>query len=571
TAGIFGTVLSKVRLTIGDIGVGQRPGQVVAQAVNGFTLADSPYLNDGKLTRAELREAVLKTAFPLNQDNAFSIPIFPFPLTAPYNGDINVLFEGYGAATPNSAKRAIDVLLGKMPLPVREAEDRFFAIDQQIRDSLWGGYDRDANGTADVAAPLGSFNLGVADVATHSATMVTIRRISESLALSQFTQLNGANAYTFYLHRRSGSELNITPSCADPVTYMDQTDSTPDSEPCYTNRVTSVLAAYRPLGIWPTTTDTTVPIPAGSNVQVELYLATSEVSVVRPTGVLMAGDRELGTGAGMPMPTIGSGPWISQGSPVGLEPLPSGVTIDENKCQELGEFCWNKFTWSFTTTRPAIAGEQLTFQVQLIGARAWAFGYEGQHRSIITIVPAPIPPTGLDFGVNITSPTEGESLPEGKVVVVGSASFPDLGNTEPGDHPTRKHVDLSLNDANFGNPIEATLDESTGAWSAPLGNLSPGTYTLYARAGIDTNYSPVDAVSFTVQAAPVDARVEWQVVPVGGQVNPAGWQLASGLPQYAFSIDTRRYGAGTFQIYVRLVENGVQTAITSVKAKFSGN
>ena len=569
TSGIFGTVLTAVRRQIGDGAAGQRPGQVVA---DGFPIAASPYLSDGKLTRAELREAVLKTAFPLNQDNAVSIPIFPYPLTAPYIGDINVLFEGYGAATPNGAKRAIDVLLGKMPLPVREAEDRFFAIDQQIRDSIWGGYDRNADGTTDVAAPMGSFNLGVTDVATPSATLVTIRKVSETLAMNQFTQMDGANAYTFYLHRASEGEPGSTPSCADPVTYMDQTDSAGDFDACFENRATSVLAAYRPLGIWPSTMDTTVPIPAGSTVQVELYLATDQVSVVRPTGVLIAGDRVLGTGPGTPMPTIGSGPWISQGSPVTPpEPLPSGVMIDENKCKELGEFCWNKFNWSFTTTRPAIAGEPLTFQVQLIGTRAWSFGYEGQHRSMITIVPAPLPPTGLDFGVNITSPAEGEPVTSGEVVAVGSASFPNLGSTESGDHPSLKRVDLSVNDPNFGNPIQATLDEGSGAWSAPLGNLSPGTYTLYARAAIDTNTSPVDTVSFTVQAAPVDARVEWQVVPTGGQVSDIGWQPASGLPQYAFEIDTRQYGAGTFQIYVRLLENGVQSAITSVKAKFSGN
>ena len=569
TAGIFGTVLGTIRRNIGDGAAGQRPGQVVAE---GFAIAGSPYLNDGKLTRAELREAVLKTAFPLNQDNAVSVPIFPFPLTAPYNGDINVLFEGYGAATPNGAKRAINVLLGNIPLPVREAEDRFFAIDEQIRDSIWGGYDRDADGTTDVAAPMGAFNLGLADVGTLEATLITIRRVSETLAMEQLTQLNGANSYTNYLHRASEGEPGIAESCGNPVTYMDQTDTPGDWEPCYANRPTSILAAYRPLGIWPSSTDVTIPIPAGSNVQVELYLATSEVSVVRPTGVLMAGDREIGSGAGTPLPTIGSGPWVSQGSPVvPPQPIPSGVTIDENKCSELGEFCWNKFNWSFTTTRPAIAGEQLTFQVQLVGARAWAFGYEGQHRSLITIIPAPLPETGLDFGATIASPAEGETLTTGDVAAVGAASFPDLGNTEAGDHPSRKRVDVSVNDANFGSPIEATLDEASGAWSAPLGYLSPGTYILYARAAIDTNTSPVTAVSFTVEAPPVDARVEWQVVPAGGQVSAGGWQPASGLPQYAFEINTRQYGAGTLQIYVRLVENGVQTAITSVRAKFSGN
>jgi len=69
----------------------------------------------------------------------------------------------------------------------------------------------------------------------------------------------------------------------------------------------------------------------------------------------------------------------------------------------------------------------------------------------------------------------------------------------------------------------------------------------------------------------VDARVEWQVVPFGSQPGAGSWQPASGLPQYAFQVDTRQYGAGTFQIYVRLLENGVQTAISSVKARFSGN
>ena len=568
TAGIFGTVLTTIRRQIGDGAVGQRPNQVIAE---GFPMAGSPYLSDGQLTRAELREAVLKTAFPLNQDNAVSIPIFPFPLTAPYQGDINVLFEGYGAATPNGARRAIDVLLGKMPLPVREAEDRFFEIDRQIRDSLWGGYDRNADGSTDSAAALGAFNLGVADVETFAATLVTIRRISETLALSELNQVNGANAYTYYLHRGSEGEPGSEPGCGNAVTYMDQTDSSGDFEPCFTNRATSVLAAYRPLGIWPTTMDTTIPIPAGSNVQVELYLATDQVTVVRPTGVLMAGDRILGTGAGTPLPTIGSGPWISQGSPVAPpQPLPSGVAIDENRCQELGEMCWNKFNWSFTTDRPAIAGEQLTFQVQLIGARAWSFGYEEQHRSVITIIPAALPPTGLEFGTSITSPAEGEEVPNGEVVALGTAQFPDLGSTEAGDHPTRKHVDISVDDPNFSSPIEATLDEASGAWSAPLGRLTPGAHTIYARAAIDTNYSPVTSRSFTVSVLSGNERVEWQVVANGAQPDAAYWRPATGVLQYSFEINTQVYGRGTFQIYVRMMEGDTEVAITSVTARFSG-
>ena len=63
TAGIFGTVLTTIRRQIGDGAPGQRPGQVIAE---GFPIVGSPYLSDGKLTRGELRETILKTAFPLN-------------------------------------------------------------------------------------------------------------------------------------------------------------------------------------------------------------------------------------------------------------------------------------------------------------------------------------------------------------------------------------------------------------------------------------------------------------------------------------------------------------------------
>jgi len=432
TAGIFGTVLTAIRRNLGDSAVGPRPGQVVAE---GFPVSGSAYLADGKLTRAELREAVLKTAFPLNQDNTQSVPIFPYPWTAPYNGDINVLFEGYGAATPNSAKRAIDVLMGVAALPVREAEDRFFDIDRQIRDSLWGGYDRDGDGKTDYAAPLGAFGLTVANVETPEAQWVAIRKVAESISLSALARTTGTNTQTYYLHRSSDGEPQVADSCANGVTYMTQEDSAGDWEPCFENRATSVLAAYRPLGMWPTQTDTNAPLPSGSTVAVELYVATDQATVIRPTAVLMAGDRVLGSGAGTPTPMIGSGSWVSQ----------SGVTINANKCKELGELCWNKLTFSFQTTRHAIAGEQLTFQVQFIGARAWAFGYEGQHRSKIAIDVAAVPAGQLDFGVAFIDPAEAAKLPDQTGFDAhGSVTFPALGTTEAGDHPTQKRVYISV-------------------------------------------------------------------------------------------------------------------------------
>ena len=576
TAGVFGSVLTEVRQRIGDGAAGQRPGQVIAE---GFPIAGSPYLEDGKLTRAELREAVLKTAFPLNQDNTQNIPIFPYPWTAPYVGDVNVIFEGYGAATPNSAKRAIDVLTGKMPLPVREAEDRWFEIDQQIRDSLWGGYDRDGDGGAESAAALGAFGITEQEVASVDAQMVAIAKVANAITLDALSQTTGANAYTYWLHRSSEGEPQLADSCANGVEYMDQDDAAGDREPCFANRATSVLAAYRPLGMWPTTTDITEPVPAGSTVTVELWIALSEVSVLRPTGVLMAGDRVLGQGAGTPTPAIGSGLWISQGFPVnpnivgGAPTLPAGVKLDQNKCSELGELCWNKLTWSFETTRHAIPGDQLTFQIQLIGARAWAFGYEGQHRSRITITPAPAPAGELAFGVTFAEPEEGASLPEQSGFdATGFATFPVLGDTEAGDHPTQKRVYVSVDDATFATPIEATMtfdpdDDTRATWSAPIPGLAPGSHTIYARAQIDQDASAAEQRTVKVEDTKTTPRVQWQVVPAGATPSADGWSAAQGLLSYAFEFDTRDYGKGEFDIYTRLLEGGVQTAITHVRAK----
>jgi hypothetical protein len=355
---------------------------------------------------------------------------------------------------------------------------------------------------------------------------------------------------------------------------MDQTNSAGDFDPCFENRATTVLAAYRPVGIWPTAASSTVVLPAGTSVQVELYLATDQASIIRPTGVLMAGDRELGTGAGTPTPTIGSGPWVSQGFPVNPQivspAIPSGVKIDQNKCKELGELCWNKLTWSFATTRPAIPGEQLTFQVQLVGARAWSFGYEGQHSSKISITPA-AGTSGLDWGITIDDPAEGAQLSEGAFTAYGTATFPSLGTTPAGDHPSIKRVDLSVDDATFANPIQATLDEASGNWWAPVSRLSVGAHALYARASIDRNSSPVLTRRITVLDTQTTPRVQWQITPRGGTPTAAAWKPATGLLSYSFSFDSRTYGKGDFTIHTRLLEQGAPTAATSLNAKFSGN
>jgi hypothetical protein len=208
--------------------------------------------------------------------------------------------------------------------------------------------------------------------------------------------------------------------------------------------------------------------------------------------------------------------------------------------------------------------------LQLLGVRAYAFGYEGQHRSKISITPAPLPPSGLEFNARFTDPSEGANLPEGAFSVFGTAAFPNLGTTPAGDHPAIKRVDVSVDDSSFASPIQATLDEISNTWSAPIPRLAVGSHSLYARASIDRNPSAASTLHLTVQDTQSSPRVQWQVVPFGTVPSATGWQLATGLLNSSFAIDTRGYGAGRFTIYTRLLEQGAQTAITSVNARFSG-
>ena len=540
TAGIFGTVLTEVRRAIGDVAAGQKPGQVVAQ---GHPIEQSAYLEDGKLTRAELREVVLKTAIPLNQRN--DVSPFPYPLTAPYLGEANVLFEGYGAATPESAERAIAVLLGREPLPAREFEDSFFALDRQIRDTIYGGYDRDGDGVRDSEA-LAGMTITPAQVSTVQGALATFQKVSE-LTAAATTQLNGNTFMRYYLHRRVASTPGVDTCLPDDnEQYMDRENTVGDKEPCFENRATSVAAAYRPLGLVASTDTLDAPLPAGSEVIADIYLAGETPSVIRPTGVLMATDRELGEGSGVLQPVLGTG-------------------VEGVGCAALGEACWTKFTFSFTTTRHAFRGEQLTFQVKMIGARSWAFGHEGEHASRITILPADMPAEGLEFGASITEPANGSEVKQGDLVAGGRYDFPTLDADEAGGHPTQKVVEISIDDASFASPIKATLDAGTNTWSAPLGNLSRGQHTVYARARIDRTYSAVSSSTFSVVP---DAKVQWQIVSRNRAPSSNAWQDATGLEAWNFDFDTASYERGWNAILVRLTQGGEETASNWAFARF---
>ncbi|TAK02656.1 MAG: hypothetical protein EPO36_01495 [Chloroflexota bacterium] len=558
TAGIFGTVLTEVRRAIGDGIAGQRPGQVVAE---GVAIPGSVYLDDGRLTRSELRDAVLKTAFPLNQDNQPST--YPFPMTAPYlTPETNMLFEGYGAATPEGAKRAVDVILGRALVPDRSFEDQFNALDQAVKDTLYGGYDRDGDGDVDFQGFVDP-TVTLESVGTLEGSLAALRVAAEKLGVVEALSVPaGQTAQTWYLHRQFSAEPGTAVSCIadDNESFMDTSDSAGDLE-CFENRVTSVPAAFRPLGIYPASVTLDAPLPAGSDVYATLYVTSATPTVGRASGTLMATDREIGAGMSPLQPMLGFG--TGDGSNVQGQPLPDG-----GGCETVGELCWTKFDLAFETTRPAFTGEHLTFQISLLGVREYAFGHEGRHASKVAIVAAPMPPSGLDFGVTVDSPAAGSSSPSGSTIVAGGqVAFPDLGSdpTGAGDHPSRRAVEVSIDDASFGAPQQATWDADSGTWSFTLGTLADGQHTVHVRARIDTTYSAVASSTFRV--AP-DARVEWQIVRRNGAPHGDDWHTADGLASWSFGFATSAYGNGNWTIVVRLVEDSLEVARSTASARF---
>ncbi|MDQ4125309.1 MAG: S8/S53 family peptidase [Actinomycetota bacterium] len=124
--GLHAKVLSEVRGALGDVRQGARPS-AVARGPRG-----DGYLSDGRLTRAELEDAVASTATPavtaISADDR-SIPAAP---VVPW------IRGGYGIVDEDSARTAVRVITGRIPRPDRLLEDSWLAAVDAIRDALWG-------------------------------------------------------------------------------------------------------------------------------------------------------------------------------------------------------------------------------------------------------------------------------------------------------------------------------------------------------------------------------------------------------------------------------------------------
>ncbi|HVL90906.1 MAG TPA: S8 family serine peptidase [Actinomycetota bacterium] len=490
TAGVFGQVLREVRRAIGDTGAGQRPGQVVAQ---GVAISKSPYLRDGKLTRAELWDIVLHTAEPFGEEG---VPVPPYTHTWPGPRSTDFLMGGYGLATPESAEHAIDVALGRAPIPHRPVEDTFFAYDKQVRTAMWGEWDSDEDSVANPGDLAGAVSVPQQAIDPDAISSLTGGAPAE---------LPEGASIDYYLHHRGGCPELAPP--ADPAglfpsagyTFMDRENSDGDDEPCPNTRLTTVAAYFRPVGIWAAAAPVGRFLPAGSGVDASVFLTMDHPMALVASSQLLAGKRIVGSGA-------------SQVTPV--------VDVMAARCRAGLPGCWTEVKIRFVTDRPIGAHERLTFQVGLRSSEGTYFGYEGDHASKVSITPA-VGASASDLVAVIDSPADAASLTSSTVTLRGTATFGDV------ESESLRKVEVSIDDPLFGAPIAATLGEpredGTVPWSAAV-SLPGGAHTVFARALQDRRASERDSVRLTVGA---------QVLGIGKAPLPAtgiGGPLAGILP-----------------------------------------
>ncbi len=481
TAGVFGQVLRGVREALGDYRTGVREGQVIAE---GLPIPASPYLADGKLTRRELRAAVVKSASALNADGS----LFPYPVNT--NAETRFVFEGYGAATPNAAARALAVLLGEAEMPQRSDEDAFFAMDCEIRDALYGGYDRDGDGNTDTCAKdIASDPLFAGGGAvTNEAPFVPFARNDADLPTAPVLD----RSLSYRLHRTLAHEPYRTAAdCGLPQTaneedhqqFMSQRDDiSGDLEPCFDSRITGTVGGFRPKGIFAADDVLDGVLNAGSSVDITLYLQSLAGGPVVMEAFVTADDREIGRSGEV-----------------------TNVTVAQT---------YTRYDFSIATDRVAVPGERLGVHFTLTGTTEWAYGFTGEHASALTVTPA-----------------GGDLLPMGAVIdaleaagtdtlVHGRVGMPELGEDvvlgNAGFAPVTVVVQVATQ-ADFSDAVWARLDPREGTFVARVRDTA--ATTVYARAFRNNVASPtVSATSGRLLEQPADTALATRGGALGGSL-----------------------------------------------------
>ncbi|HVF04207.1 MAG TPA: S8/S53 family peptidase [Frankiaceae bacterium] len=132
TAGYAARLIADVRAMYGHTGTG------LVTIPSGRRRPKAGPLADGKLTAAELHEVIRKTADPNPHPSAFDgtsgWPVGGVPLVQPMPLPFAFYPKmGYGEVSEHTVAPALAVLSGVAPMPVRPAEDSFYAASESLR------------------------------------------------------------------------------------------------------------------------------------------------------------------------------------------------------------------------------------------------------------------------------------------------------------------------------------------------------------------------------------------------------------------------------------------------------
>ena len=134
TAGVFSRVLLAARRSLGDavegIHISSDGTSVPAYGPSGIAKG---LIADGVLARTELQDAVFKTAEP----EEFNAETWTYdPVVIP-NTPLYYTQQGYGNANVAAALRAIEVIMGRAPMPNRSEVDAWIATVDAVRNSVY--------------------------------------------------------------------------------------------------------------------------------------------------------------------------------------------------------------------------------------------------------------------------------------------------------------------------------------------------------------------------------------------------------------------------------------------------
>ncbi|MEA2683638.1 MAG: hypothetical protein QOK05_1966 [Chloroflexota bacterium] len=527
SAGVFATTLAAVRGALGDSGVGQRANAVIA---TGTAVAGSPYLADGKLTRSELVEAVLKTAETGTENTSLQ-----FPPTVPGN-PFQFAIEGYGILNVNTGRLAQNVLMGNAALPARVNEDQFMSLDGDLRDALWGTWSGGGVNSANPnpepdaatnpfkgvrAAQVASFPSalkllqaaspqGAAAQASPSQPTVTLDNPTNGLTLdpgSTSLPVAGkaafpASAYTgaantFYL-RRDACGASQTGS---QVPYLARQ---PQPAPAQADGCGSLADPLAP-GF----------SALGAPVADDYAMTTSDLPAVLAGNLPVAGTVYLNSTSPSPVTTIDVA-LVSGGTVINDQVVTGAILLSTVP-----------FNFSFAVPEQyvGVALDDLHLVVSVQAAES-------------------------ALGTSIVNPASFVRLPLAPSVV-----------------PAGGAVQLSLDDPSFGKPVAVSLGPGL-AFQAGLSIAgiapAPSTHTLFARALSAAATGPAVSAMFQVATAvtgppPVlPGTVQLQLVALGKQATPTAWINATDLA-----------GDGTFatwtaQVSLAGLKRGNYTLLTRI-------